>query len=79
MSRTASGYKWTFGGSRGAKARLGYFVVKIYCPTNTEQIPESAINNLFGVSRIASAITQVFTAKKPQKWRTEIDNKIFFD
>lgn len=79
MSRTASGYNWTFGGSRGAKARLGYFVVKIYCPTNTEQIPESAINKLFGVSRIASAITQAFNANKPQKWRTEIDNKIFFD
>lgn len=79
MAATATGYKWEFGGKRGSLARLGYFVERIYCPTNTEQIPEQSINKLFGVNRIASAITQLHTAKKPQKWRAEIDNKIFFD
>lgn len=76
---TDTGFKWIMGGKRGLLARLGYFVEKVYCPTNTEQLPEAAINSLFGVSRICSAITQLYNAKRPQKWRTEIDNKIFFD
>jgi hypothetical protein len=79
MTPTGTGYKWKFGGERGCLARLGYFVERVYCPTNTEQIPEQSINKLFVVNRIASAITQLHNAKKPQKWRAEIDDKIFFD
>ncbi len=71
--------KWTMGGNRGALAQLGYFVEKVYCPNNIEDLPESAINALFGVVRIGSAITQMHSAKKPQKWRSEIDSKIFYD
>lgn len=71
-------FKWLMGGERGGKARLGYFVVKVFCPTNTETLPEQAINDLFGVRRIGSAITQVFNPKKPQRWRWEIDS-IFED
>ena len=73
MTPTANGYKWEFGGKRGVLASLGYFVEEVYCPTNTEQLPEQAINRLFGVVRIASAITQLHQAKKPQKWRAKID------
>lgn len=73
MTPTANGYKWEFGGKRGVLASLGYFVEEVYCPTNTEQLPEQAINRLFGVIRIASAITQLHQAKKPQKWRAKID------
>jgi hypothetical protein len=79
MTPTGTGYKWKFGGERGCLARLGYFVERVYCPTNTEQLPEQSINKLFVVNRIASAITQLHNAKKPQKWRAEIDDKIFFD
>lgn len=79
MQPTRTGYKWTFGGARGALARLGYFIERVFCPTNTEELPEQAINRLFGVNRIGSAITQLYNAKKPQKWRAEIDSKIFFD
>lgn len=79
MTPTGTGYKWNFGGERGCLARLGYFVERVYCPKNTEQLPEQSINKLFVVNRIASAITQLHNAKKPQKWRAEIDNKIFFD
>lgn len=78
MKPTATGYKWEYGGKRGALARLGYFVERVYCPTNTEQLPEQVVNKLFGVERIGSAITQVHNAKKPQKWRAEID-KLFND
>jgi len=79
MQPTQTGYKWVFGGARGALVRLGYFVERVFCPTNTEALPEQAINRLFGVNRIGSAVTQLHNAKTPQKWRAEIDNKIFFD
>lgn len=72
-------WKWVFGGNRGRLASLGYFVERVYCPTNTEQLPEQAINTLFGVNRIASAISQLHNAQKPQKWRAEIDDNIFYD
>lgn len=78
MTPTANGYKWEFGGERGGLARLGYFVERVFCPTNTEQLPEQVINKLFGVTRIGSATTQLHNAKKPQKWRAEID-KLFID
>lgn len=78
MRPTDNGYKWEFGGKRGALARLGYFLYKTLCPTNTEQIPQQAVNRLFGVCRIDSAISQVHNAKKPQKWLAEID-KLFID
>ena len=78
MKPIGNGYKWEFGGKRGALARLGYFLYKTLCPTNTEQIPQQAVNRLFGVNRIDSAIAQVHNAKKPQKWRAEID-KLFID
>lgn len=78
MKPNGSGYKWVFCGKRGGLARLGYFVERVFCPTNTEELPEQAINTLFGVNRIGSAITQLHNAKKPQKWRAEID-KLFID
>lgn len=78
MTRTDTGYKWLFGGERGALARLGYFLYRTLCPTNTEKIPQQAVNKLFGVNRIDSAIAQLLNAKKPQKWRNEID-KLFAD
>lgn len=79
MTRTTTGYKWSFGGRRGSLVRLGYFLVKVLCPTNTEQIPQQAVNKLFGVNRIDSAIAQMQNAKKPQKWKAVIDSEIFFD
>ena len=65
-------------GKRGSVAMLGYFLERVYCPNNTEKLPEQALNRLFGVARIGSAITQLHNAKKPQKWRKEID-KLFTD
>lgn len=79
MEITDTGFKWTYGGVPGL-ARLGYFVEKVYCPNNTEKLPETAINRLFDVTRIGSAIYQMHNAKdKPQKWKSDIDSKIFFD
>lgn len=65
-------------GKRGSVAMLGYFLERVYCPDNTEKLPEQALNRLFDVVRIGSAITQLHNAKEPQKWRKEID-KLFTD
>lgn len=74
MRKEGNGYKWLFGNDRGRRASLGYFILKVYAPNNTGYIPEKAVNQLFGVNRIGSAISQIQSAKKPQKWREEIDN-----
>ncbi|GEM_PF-6117613 len=79
INRTSTGYEWTYGGQRGRLVRLGYFVEKVYCPANSGQLPEKALNRLFGVERISSVITQMHSAKRTQQWKTEIDNKIFYD
>lgn len=77
MSITPDGLpRWE--GKRGSVAMLGYFLERVYCPNNTEKLPEQALNRLFGVARIGSAITQLHNAKKLQKWRKEID-KLFTD
>lgn len=73
IKKTESGLQWVFGSDRGRKVSLGYFIQKVYCPNNTEDIPEKAVNQLFGVERIGSAISQIQNAKKPQKWRKTID------
>ena len=73
---TENGLQWVLISGRGKKASLGYFIQKVFCPSNTEDIPEKAVNKLFGVDRIGSAISQIYEAKKPQKWRDTID-KLF--
>lgn len=78
MHQVQDGYRWTHGGNR-CKVILGYFVEKVYCPTNTERLDEKSINKLFKVNRISSAITQRYNAKKTQPWIFGINQKIFFD
>lgn len=73
MRREGNGYKWLFGNDRGRKVSLGYFILKVYSPNNKGNIPEKAVNQLFGIDRIGSAISQIQCAKKPQKWREDID------
>lgn len=57
-----------------SKAQLGYFLERVFCPNNTEVLPEKLLNKLFGVDRIGSAITQNHNTKKPPKWKNEIDS-----
>jgi hypothetical protein len=38
-----------------------------------EDFPEESLNKLFGVRRLYSSLTQVYNAKKPQRWRSQID------
>lgn len=82
---TARGYKWTFGGERGGKARLAYFIEHVYCPSPTDVVGHDrikAIEKLFEVARLDRALQQNVDSGKSQavkRWRSEIDSKIFFD
>lgn len=72
--KTDSGYKWLY--CSGSKVSLVYFLSKVFCPKGVEQIPFKRLNNLWGVSRLDSANDQLANAKKPQRWRYDID-KLF--
>lgn len=84
MKSTATGYKWEYGGNRG-KARLAYFVERVYCPTHTDTIQACQcrdLENLFGVTRLDRSLQQNADTGKSQavkNWRADIDSKIFFD
>lgn len=71
MEKTNSGYKWLH--NNGLKASLGYFLNRVFNPKGTAQIPYQRMENLFNVTRLDTATDQALTAKKPQKWRKEID------
>ena len=73
IAKTTKGYKWTLKVGRGSLAQLAYFCSRIYCPGAMGSFPEAALNTLFGVSRLGSALSQVFNAKTPQGWRSTID------
>lgn len=73
MELTETGYKWLFGGAAGGKARLAYFLHKVYNPDGCSQIPYKRLNALFGVVRLDVAIDQMLYAKRAQKWRPQID------
>lgn len=79
MYQVQDGFRWTFGGSRGGKACLGYFIESVYKPTKKERVLYTKISKLFNVNRLESAVYQANSAKKPQPWRSEINKTIFFD
>ena len=39
-----------------------------------ENFPEDSLNELFGIKRLYSSLTQVYNAQKPQRWRAMIDD-----
>lgn len=69
-------YKWLH--NNGMKASLAYFLNRVFNPKGTTKIPYQRLEALFGVTRLDTALAQVLTAKKTQKWRKEIDT-IFDD
>ena len=71
MEKTDGGYRWLH--NNGLKASLGYFLNRVLDPRGTAQIPYQRMESLFNVSRLDSVIDKALTAKKPQKWRIEID------
>lgn len=72
-------YRWIGTGERGATSQLAYFLGRVYNYKYTisgnagEYFPEESLNELFGVTRLYSSLSQVYNAKKPQRWRAMID------
>ena len=72
-------YRWIGTGERGATSQLAYFLGRVYNYKYTisgnagEYFPEESLNALFGVTRLYSSLSQVYNAKKPQRWRAVID------
>lgn len=73
MEKTTTGYKW-IRNCRGKKAQLSYFLMKVYNPDNSQQIPFKALEALFDVTRLDSSYSAMLTVSKPQIWRQQIDN-----
>lgn len=72
MEATESGYKWLYGKDRG-KARLAYFIKRVFNPDGCSAIPYKKLESMFGVTRLDSALDNALQAKKPQQWREAID------
>ena len=72
-------YHWIGTGDRGVTSQLAYFLGRVYNYEYTiqgnagENFPEESLNELFGVKRLYSSLTQVYNAQKPQRWRSKID------
>lgn len=70
---------WIGTNDKGNTSELAYFLGKVYNYQYTisgnagEDFPEESLNKLFGVRRLYSSLTQVYNAKKPQRWRSQID------
>ena len=84
LEKTSTGYKWVFGGEHGGKARLAYFLYRIYSPQG-EKAPEKALCTLFDTTGLSDAYGRIKQSKwktspyvDPPRWVTEID-KLFED
>jgi hypothetical protein len=72
-------YRWIGTNDKGNRSELAYFCGKVYGYVHTitgnagESFPEESLNNLFGVTRLYSSLTQVYNAQKAQSWRRLID------
>lgn len=80
MELTEDGrYRWIGTGRKPCTAELAYFLGRVYNYKYTitgnagENFPEESLNELFGVKRLYSSLTQVYNAQKPQRWRSQID------
>ena len=80
MELTEDGrYRWLGTGRKPCTAELAYFLGRVYNYKYTvtgnagENFPEESLNELFGVKRLYSSLTQVYNAQKPQRWRSQID------
>ena len=80
MEATDDGrYRWIGTSKKPNISELAYFLGKVYNYKHTtygndgEAFPEESLNKLFGVTRLYSSLTQVYNAKKKQRWRPMID------
>ena len=80
MEATGDGKcRWIGTDNKGKTAELAYFLGRVYNYKHSitgnagEDFPEESLNELFGVKRLYSSLTQVYNAQKPQRWRSQID------
>ena len=72
-------YRWIGTNDKGNTSELAYFLGRVYNYKHTfngndgEDFPEESLNKLFYAKRLYSSLTQVYNAKKPQRWRSQID------
>ena len=72
-------YRWIGTCMKPNISELAYFLGKVYNYKHTiygndgEAFPEESLNKLFGVTRLYSSLTQVYNAKRKQRWRSMID------
>ncbi len=72
-------FRWLGTDDKGNTSQLAYFCGKVYNYSNSingnagESFPEDSLNTLFGVKRLYSSLTQVYFAKRLQRWRSQID------
>lgn len=69
MEEEAGGYRWALN-----NASLAYFLMLIYNPKGCSAIPYKALEELFGVTKLAKTLAQALVAQSPQKWRARIDH-----
>lgn len=73
-------YRWIGTGGKANTSELAYFLGLVYNYKYTlygnagENFPEDSLNELFSVTRLYSSLTQVYNAKKKQRWRSLIDD-----
>lgn len=73
-------YRWIGTGHKANTSELAYFLGRVYNYKHTvngnagENFPEESLNELFGVTRLYSSLTQVYNAKRKQRWRSLIDD-----
>ena len=68
MDKTDTGYKW-----KESKAKLAYFLQKIFSPRGTGVIPFKRLEALFGVKQLSQSLNNLNNAKYEQKWKKDID------
>lgn len=68
-------------GDKPNTSELAYFLGQVYNYKydikrgNVGEIfPEDSLNEIFGVKRLYSSLTQVYSAKRKQRWRSLIDD-----
>lgn len=73
-------YRWIGTCMKPNISELAYFLGKVYNYKHTiygndgEAFPEESLNKLFGVTRLYSSLSQVYNAKRKQRWRSIIDD-----
>lgn len=61
-------YEW-----HKSKALLAYTMEKIFCKNNTDKFPETMLNNMFGVTRLGQARSQLYYSSNPPRGAEGVD------